>query len=101
MTCIFAVAVQKDAEAVGHVPRHISCICNLFIHRSGLLSCSVTGARRYFSDLPQGWLKVPCYYTFFGTKDFIVKARDRLEELKLKVSAIKEYSSDNNAAAKS
>ena len=48
---IFAVAVKKDAEAVGHVPRHISCICNLFIRRGGLLSCSVTGARRYSSDL--------------------------------------------------
>ena len=55
---IFAVAVQKDAEAVGHVPRHISCICNLFIRKGGLLSCSVTGVRRYSSDLPQGGLEV-------------------------------------------
>ena len=94
-------AVQKDAEAVGHVPRHISFICNLFIHRSGLLSCSVTGTRRYSSDLPQGGLEVPCYYMYSGTKDLIVKARDRLKELKVKVLAIKEYSSDNNAVAKS
>ena len=86
---IFAVAVQKDAEAVGHVPRHISCICNLFICRGGLLSCSVTGATRYSSDLPQGRLEVPCYYMFSGIKD-IVKARDRLEELKVKVLTIKE-----------
>ena len=38
---------------------------------------------------------------FSGTKDLIVKAQERLEELKVKVSAIKENSSDNNAAAKS
>ena len=101
MNDIFAVAVQKDAKAVGHVPRHISCSCNLFIRRGGLLSCSVTGTRQYSSDLPQGGLEVPCYYMFSGIKDLIVKARDRLEELKVKVSAIKEYCSDNNAAAKS
>ena len=87
---IFAVAVQKDAKAVGHVPRHISCSCNLFICRGGLLSCSVTGTRQYSSDLPQGGLEVPCYYMFSGIKDLIVKARDRLEELKVKVLAIKE-----------
>ena len=73
---IFTVAVQKDGEAVGHVPRHISCICNLFIHRGGFLSCSVIGVRRYSSDLPQGGLEVPCCYTFSGTKGLIVKARD-------------------------
>ena len=28
---VFTVAVQSDSNIVGHVPRHISCICMLFI----------------------------------------------------------------------
>ena len=28
---MFIVAVQSDGNIVGHVPRHVSCICTLFI----------------------------------------------------------------------
>ena len=65
-------------------------IFHVVVSRGGLLSCSVTGTWQYSSDLPQGELEVPCYYMFSEIKGLVVKARDRLEELKVKVSAIKE-----------
>ena len=51
---VFAVAVQSDGNIVGHIPRQISCICMLFIHRGGVLNCLITNSRWYSRDLPQG-----------------------------------------------
>ena len=87
---VFAVAVQSDGNIVGHVPRHISCICTLFICRGGVLNCLVTGTRRYSSDLLQRGMEIPCQYIFSGNKDVIEKIRGRLEELQENVSAIRE-----------
>ena len=70
---VFAVAVQSDGNIVGHVPRHISCICKLFIHRGLVLNCLVTGTRRYSSDLPQGGMEIPCQYIFSENKDVLLK----------------------------
>ena len=50
----YAVAVLKNGEIVGHVPRRISAACSLFIHRKGKITCVVTGHRHYSVDLPQG-----------------------------------------------
>ena len=51
---VFAVAVQSDDNFVGHIPRHVSCICTLFICRGAVLNYLITGSRRYSRDLPQG-----------------------------------------------
>ena len=63
-----AVAVKKEIDhmlqVVGHVPRRTSSICSIFIRRGGIISCTITGYRRYSSDLPQGGLEVPCKLTF-------------------------------------
>ena len=56
----FAVAVVKDSNIVGHVPKKISSICSLFLRQSGSIICHVTGNRQYSSDLPQGGLEVVC-----------------------------------------
>ena len=42
---LFAVAVMKDDNIVGHVPRKISTVCSLFLRRGGLIE--LTGRRRY------------------------------------------------------
>ena len=52
---LFAVAVKKDGNIVGHVPREISCICTLYIRDGGVLRCTITGSRRYSCDIPQGF----------------------------------------------
>ena len=56
----YAVAVFKNGEIVGHLPRMISRVCSLFIRRGRVIICRVTGRQRYSSDLPQGGLEIPC-----------------------------------------
>ena len=63
----FVVAVLKDSNVVGHIPRKISSICSLFLRQSGNIICLVTGSRQYSSDLPQGGLEIPCMLTFSCT----------------------------------
>ena len=41
-----AVAVMSGADVVGHVPRRISYICNIFLHHSGSIICHVTVFKR-------------------------------------------------------
>ena len=43
----FAVAIMKDGQVIGHVPRTISCVCTLFIRHGGSILATVTGARRH------------------------------------------------------
>ena len=50
----YAVAVVDRGVIVGHVPRGISSVCYLFINRKGTITCEVTGAKQYTTDLPQG-----------------------------------------------
>ena len=40
----FAVAIMKDGQVVGHVPRTISCMCTLFIRHGGSILATVIGA---------------------------------------------------------
>lgn len=56
----YAVAVVKNQEIVGHLPRKISKICSLFLRRGGNILCTVSGRRRHSTDLQQGGLEVPC-----------------------------------------
>ena len=43
-----------------------------------MITCQVTGARRYSSDLAQGSLEVPRTYTFVGTSKEIAEVRKLL-----------------------
>ena len=43
----FAVAVIKNDKTVGHLPRKISSSSSLFLRRQGVISCVVSGLRRY------------------------------------------------------
>ena len=55
----FAVATCRDSNVVGHVHREISAICYVFLGKPGMvISCTVTGSRRYSCDLPQGGLEI-------------------------------------------
>ena len=75
----FAVAVTKGPMVVGHIPRRISALCSLFLHRNGCITCHVTGSRQHSKDLLQGGLEIPCVLTFdTGDKDLISKIRKLL-----------------------
>ena len=60
----YAVAVLKDGMIIGHLPRKISKVCSLFLRRGGSITCSVTGRKRYSTDLTQGGLEIPCLLLF-------------------------------------
>ena len=82
----YAVAVTKSGSGVvGHVPRRISAACALFLQKGGSICCTVTGARKYSTDLPQGGLEVPCYLTFKGDCKLIAKLKKLLEKQATKV----------------
>ena len=50
----YAVAVTKSGSSVvGHVPQRISAACALFLQKGGSIHCTVTGAMKYSTDLPQ------------------------------------------------
>lgn len=62
-----AVAVIKSGTTVGHLPRKISRVCSIFLRRGRSIHCTVTGGRRYSSDLPQGGLEIPCIWVQYST----------------------------------
>ena len=47
----FAVAVMRGRTVIGCVPRKIPSVCSLFLHRSGSITCHMTGGRRYSGEL--------------------------------------------------
>ena len=62
----FAVAVLKNSNTVGHVPRETSRVCWYFLHKSGSeMTCIVNGDRRR-SEVDGKGLVVPCVYIFKG-----------------------------------
>ena len=63
----YAVPVLNVSMVVGHVARHISTLCNVFLRRGGSISCIITGRRLYSRDLPQGGMEIPCKYRFVGS----------------------------------
>ena len=60
----YAVCVKRSGVVIGHLPRKLSRVCSLFLRRGGVISCTVTGGRRYSGDLPQGGLEIPCFLLF-------------------------------------
>lgn len=71
----YAVAVKKNTEIVGHIPKSISKVCSLFLRRGGSISCTVVGGRQYSIDLPQGGLEIPCLLQFTGHEKEIKKLK--------------------------
>ena len=66
MVNYYAVAVKKDSgETVGHVLK-ITRMCSSFLQQGYVLTATVTGRRRYSSDLVQGGLETPCDFQFLG-----------------------------------
>ena len=47
-----------SVQGVGHVPRRISSICSSFLRRGGMITCRVTGARRYSPRSDTAFLEV-------------------------------------------
>ena len=79
----FAVAILKNGNTVGHVPREISRVCRYFLHKSGSeMTCIVNGDRRR-SEVDGKGLVVPCVYIFRGKQ----KHLDRLINLFAKLAA--------------
>ena len=62
---LYAVAIKKGSEVVGHVSRKMSVACSLFLELGGALHCEITdNHRRYPSDILQGRLEIPCKFVF-------------------------------------
>ena len=68
----FAVRLKRGEETVGYVPREISNICWLFIHR-GSLTTEVTHCAKWRSPILQGDLEIPCVLRFKGSLKNIEK----------------------------
>ena len=71
----YAIAVMNGSQVVGYLPRKISRLCSMFILRSGMISCIVSGPRRYSGDLPQGGLEVPCILLLRGKSHDLKKIK--------------------------
>ena len=71
----YAVVVKKPdmGETVGHLPKRISRMCSSFLQQGYALTATVTGRRRYSSDLVQGGLEIPCNLRFVGDEKAIIK----------------------------
>ena len=69
----YVVAVRKNNEVVGHVPRKSSRVCALFLKCNGAITCTNTGPRRRSADLPQGGMELPSVLAFPGDPNDLVK----------------------------
>ena len=65
-----AVAVMKEGNVVGHMPRSLLPMSWFFIKRGGSISCEVTGHQKFGIGL-----EVPCTYTYRGSKRMISKVK--------------------------
>ena len=65
-----AMAVVKEGNVVGHMPRSISRVSWFFLKRGGRILCRVTGKRK----LGVG-LEVPCKYIFIGSTRTVQKLK--------------------------
>ena len=80
----YAVAVKNDSGiTVGHLPQKISRISSIFLMGGGTITATVTGRRRYSSDLAQGGLEIPCDLKYCGEEKKILKLKKVLCQKKL------------------
>ena len=56
-------------------------MCAIFLRNSGIITCAVTGNRRYSHDLPQGEMEIPCTLNFFGEDKWLKKISKLCEDL--------------------
>ena len=62
-------------------------MCNMFIQRGGHITVTFTRHRRYFWNLVQVRLEIPCNLKFHGEKDEIQKFK-KLLQLKKKLNQL-------------
>ena len=74
----YAVGVKKVGTTVGHVPHVIFVHLHIIFRRGDIIKATVTGARHYSQDLPQGSLELPCTYRFTGKVALTKKAHQLL-----------------------
>ena len=43
----FTIAVNRNENIIGHLPRKISTVCSLFLRSGGSIRCTLSGNRRY------------------------------------------------------
>jgi hypothetical protein len=65
-TVIYAVALLKDGNIVGHVPKENAKVYKFFLKRGGKITAKVIGKRQN-AGLEKG-LEIPVEYTFSGCK---------------------------------
>ena len=61
----FAIAITKDDNNVGHIPREISKVAWYFLQHGGEINCEISGRRKRSSVSGKG--EVLCMYTFLGS----------------------------------
>ena len=66
-----AVAVFRDGNIVGHVPREFSRIFWFFRKHEGKIECEVTGRRKCGKGL-----EVPCKYRLKGSASMVERTRE-------------------------
>ena len=70
----FAVAVLKDGEVVGHIPRALAKTTSFFLRYDGnVVFCEVSGER--VNRGVQLGVEVPCIYKFYGCQSHIKKLK--------------------------
>lgn len=67
----FAVALRKDGEIVGHVPRTISKACFYTLLAGGIIYAVVNGERQ---NKRQNGLEVPMIYHVKGPRQYTLKS---------------------------
>ena len=61
----FAVAIWKDGEVVGHVPRSLNKVTSFFLNYDGNVAFREVTGRRVNRRVGFG-MEVPCVYRFYG-----------------------------------
>ena len=74
----FSVAIVKEQEVVGHVPRRISnIIFFLGYDENNIVSCEITG--QHINRRAGLGIEVPCVYRFRGHGTHITQSQEFLE----------------------
>jgi len=66
--------MKNDASIiVGHLPQKISQQSSIFLTGGGTITATVTGPRKYSSDLAQGGLEISCDLKYCGNRFLKIK----------------------------
>ena len=75
----FAIACKRDGTIVGHLPRSESRTYFYFLAHDGVITATVTGARRYCHEV--GGMEVPCELTLTGKRKHIEKLKNIVKRI--------------------